>query len=218
VCRVDDGFCLVCLTTFSGELKEIPASTDPHVVACMFKQYFRELPSPIFPSGLYQAFLVCDQQIPNRFFSSPFLSLEKSHPHVSYTKMEALQKLTKRLPKSNRWVLFKSFQVIPFVICSIPRIVTETYFHGSHDIFSDFLSSSDDFEVHYLRQYNPNDTRQHGDCLLPKPLHSPAQPPTRPIHSGYSPLTLPHEAVSGGMFDETSSGVRSVSDARRLGV
>jgi hypothetical protein len=80
VCRVDDGFCLVCLTTFSGELKEIPASTDPHVVACMFKQYFRELPSPIFPSGLYQAFLVCDQQIPNRFFFLPLSIFGKISP------------------------------------------------------------------------------------------------------------------------------------------
>jgi hypothetical protein len=46
---------------------EIPDSTDPHTVAGMFKMYFRVLPTPIFPTSLYSAFLVCDQKLPDRF-------------------------------------------------------------------------------------------------------------------------------------------------------
>ena len=59
-------YLFACFFFFIGSITEISENTDPHVVANMFKQYFRDLPTPIFPCVLYQAFLTCEQQIQNR--------------------------------------------------------------------------------------------------------------------------------------------------------
>ena len=60
----DPFFCFCA--SFTGKLTEIPVGTDPHAVSGMFKQYLRDLPEPIFPFNLYQAFLTVEQKLPDR--------------------------------------------------------------------------------------------------------------------------------------------------------
>lgn len=41
----------------SGEKKKFTAEDNPHDVAALFKEYFRDLPEPLLTRELYAAFL-----------------------------------------------------------------------------------------------------------------------------------------------------------------
>ena len=61
----------------SGEKTKFTEDDNPHDVAALFKEYFRDLPEPLLTRDLYSAFLETQSKLPSDYKETVYTAISK---------------------------------------------------------------------------------------------------------------------------------------------